>query len=177
MTNAFKQASKIERKGMEILTPYLKTIAMNGQVVLTHRGVLSFVIQKSVGDVLYNLYPDGDMVAVEIKVEESQKYGNLFLETWSNKSRYTPGWMFTTKADRLWYFFLEERQLLTMSFGNLRHWAFVKPSRCVSGGLGRLFDFEEKRQGKYVQMNDTWGRCVPIEVIREEVNFDLEETI
>jgi hypothetical protein len=78
--------------------------------------------------------------------------------------------MYHCGADFLFYYFLEDsegherRQLFIMHFPKLKNWAFQ--------GQSRIHDFPLKPQREYVQLNDTWGRCVPIEVIRREVGFN-----
>ncbi|MHC4510749.1 MAG: hypothetical protein ACYTAO_17640, partial [Planctomycetota bacterium] len=154
----------------------------SGKYLLTHgRGEVSFALQHSAGDILAR--KDGKLVAIELKVEQGDKWGNFFLETWSNRQRFTTGWMFPpkldyrTRPDFLWYMFLDEHRLYSIDFAKLWDWAFRKPSATIAGGTGRLFDFRERLQGKTTQRNDTWGRAVPIDVIRNEIGFRFEETL
>jgi hypothetical protein len=139
---------------------------VEGRFVVTEKGNLSKFLQKSVGDVLLNS-DEKTVWAIEIKNEETKRHGNLFLETWSNCKWFTPGWMFTLQCDLLFYYFQDVRELYVIPFENLRDWAFRQPS--VSAHRGRLFDFPEKCQVKREQLNDTWGRCVPIDTIENEV--------
>lgn len=157
--NAFGQARAVEQRSLAVLRPFIQQRAFDGQYVITAKGPLAPVLQKSIGDVLYN--SDAETVySIEIKAEMSNKHGNLFLETWSNRSRFTLGWMFTLNADLLLYHFLEENELYVINFERLRKWAFHE---------GRIYSFREKCQEKYQQLNDTWGRCVPIIVIQRDV--------
>ena len=112
------------------------------------------------------------MRSLEIKVERHWT-GNLFLETWSNlnladrDSHYergsTPGWLVTSRADLLLTYFLDNDDLVTVPFLRLKRWAFS------SGPQGGVYAWPEKPQGRYGQLNDTWGRCVPVEHLVREV--------
>lgn len=150
--NAFDDTRKIEQRSLDILRPLIEQRAFNGQYVVTNKGPLSRELQRSVGDLLYN--SDKETVyCAEIKAEESNAHGNFFLETWSNRARFTLGWMFTLTTDLLLYHFIEDDLLYPLPFARLRRWAFHK---------GNIYRFDERPQTKHVQLNDTWGRCVPI---------------
>jgi hypothetical protein len=159
--SAFKEACEVETEAMKDVVPFLHAHSHKGRFVLTNKGRLSKELQKQYGDAMAET--SVGITAVEVKAEFENKYGNLFLETWSNRERFTPGWMFTLNADYLLYYFLTERQMLSIRFPLLRRWAFHE---------GRIYEYEEKCQAKYSQRNDTWGRCVPIDVVREEVTFN-----
>jgi hypothetical protein len=159
LNNAFKTACEVETEAMAILIPFIEQKSI--RYVLTNKGNVSKELQKTCGDALINS-DDGTIWAIEIKAERRNKTGNFYLETWSNRKWYTVGWMFNLNTDILLYFFLEDMLLYSIKFRDLRHWAFVK---------GRIYDFQEKPQTKYSQLNDTWGRCVPIGVIGDEVGF------
>lgn len=157
--DAFRDAQKLEERSMVILRPFIQQRAWNGQYVTTSKGALARELQKSVGDFLYN--GDAETVyGVEVKVEQNNRHGNFFLETWSNRSRFTLGWMYTLNTDLLLYHFLEDDLLYKIPFRKLRVWSFHK---------GRIYDFPEREQAKRAQMNDTWGRCVPIDVVSREL--------
>jgi hypothetical protein len=159
--NAFNHACLVETRAMEDIVPFLKRISLDGRYVLTNKGNLSQELQKMVGDAVLNSH-DGRIWGVEIKAEESDRHGNFFFETWSNRKRFTPGWMFTLRADILLYYFIKERLLYSFDFFKLRSWAFMD---------GNINKYPEKPQGKYSQLNDTWGRCVPIIAIEKEVGL------
>lgn len=163
---AFDQARQVEARGMAILTPFLKTRAHDGRFVLTGKGRLARYLQETVGDALFN--SDADTIwSVEIKVEEEDCYGNFFLETWSNKNLSdksshaqrgsNPGWLLKLQADLLFYYFVASDELYIIDLFALKRWAFVHDN-----GRPNIDRFPEKLQGKRTQLNDTWGRCVPI---------------
>ncbi len=159
--NAFDTGKNIERLSLDILRPFIRQRAFNGQYVVTTKGPLAAELQKSAGDMLYNT--DADTVyTVEVKAELENKYGNFFLEFWSNRSRFTVGWLITLKSDWLLYHFLKEDELYAIPFQKLRRWAFHDQ---------RIYAFPERPQSKYEQLNDTWGRCVPINVLTRELKL------
>jgi hypothetical protein len=157
--NAFATTSLVEVQGLARLMPYIQEGSYNGQsVVRTAKGRLAKELQLTIGDVLINR-PDDSIESLEIKTERENKYGNLFLETWSNRKWFNPGWMIHCNADWLLYYFLASDELYAVRLPRLKEWAFHK---------GRIYDYKERRQEKYQQLNDTWGRPVPISVLRHE---------
>jgi len=176
--NAFNQGRIVEAKGMAVLAPFLEERA-NGKLVLFDKGALAKAMQESVGDAIFTAC-DGSARSVEVKTEE-RFTGNLFLETWSNRNLSergsyvcrgnNPGWLFKSSSELLFYYFLTNDRLYVFDLFRLKQWAFVSP-----GGLGfdgRLSDFREVPQGRYSQLNETRGRIVPLEVLREEVGYRL----
>lgn len=167
--NAFVEARKVEAAAMAVLLPFLEEHAERG-LVLTSKGRLAKHLQLIAGDVLYNDTADR-MWAVEIKAEEANLYGNLFLETWSNRNLESPashaergsnqGWLHHCRADVLFYYFLDSDDLYVMQMFKLKQWAFGAGST-----PGRIYEYPEKKQDKRAQRNDTWGRCVPIPALR-----------
>lgn len=159
--SGFEAGRNIERISLDILRPFIQQRSFNGQYVVTSKGPLSRELQKSVGDALYN--SDAETVwSVEIKAELENKHGNFFLETWSNRGKFTPGWMLTLNADLLLYYFIENDQLYSIPFNRLRKWSFHE---------GRIYVFPERKQSKYDQLNDTWGRCIPITTLVGELGI------
>lgn len=170
MSNAFEQARGVEAISREILHPFIEQRALNGQYITTDKGRLARELQKTVGDVLMN-GADGRLFAVEIKAERKNEYSNLFLEIWSNLSRYTPGWMLTLDCDVLFYHFIEDDDLLIIDFQKLKHWAFRQEASKTPHRIGNIWKFPLRKQKRYSQLNDTHGACVPISVLREEVGI------
>lgn len=159
--SAIDTTRNIERLSLGILRPFIQQRAFNGQYVVTSKGPLSRELQRSVGDMLYNRDTDS-VYSIEVKAEQNNEHGNFFLETWSNRARFTVGWMYSLNADFLFYHFLKNDQLYIIPFQKLRRWAFHDR---------RVFEFPERKQSKYDQLNDTWGRCVPIAVVTHELNL------
>ena len=156
--SSFQQACEVEKLAESVLLPFMERVWPTCTYYPTrhHR-----IIQKVCGDLLVRR--DESAKYVELKAERRNEHGNIFIETYSNKSRNTLGWFHACQADWLWYYFIEARELYIIEMAKLREWAkqpILRP---------RLFDFPERQQQRYVQMNDTWGRCVPIITLQEEV--------
>src|SRR5262245_63249395 len=89
--NGFAKAKEIEALAMQELMPWL-----------THKFSPieicdSLFLQKMLGD--FVITQEKRKRACELKAE--QRYtGNIYLEYWSNKPRRTPGWLFTSQAER-----------------------------------------------------------------------------
>jgi hypothetical protein len=116
------------------------------------------LIQLFCGDVLVSLPKEAKYI--ELKAEESDRHGNLFIETWSNKARKTRGWFWKCQADWLWYYFLEQHELYVFEMDALRTWLTPQLQE----------KYPEKAQRKRDQLNDTWGLCIPIEDMRSGVD-------
>lgn len=169
--NAYASTSLVEHHGLAVLMPFLEERAYRGRVVSTVRGTLAKTLQADFGDVLMNT--DADTIwSIEIKVEQ-HRTGNLFLETWSNRNLdnkashdergCNPGWLLSSRADLLLYYFLDTDDLVIAPVFRLKRWAFG------SGEEGGIYAWPEKRQNRYALANDNWGRCVPAGVIEREV--------
>lgn len=144
---------------------YLAAYSDRGRYVTTDKGRLAKVLQETVGDILMNT-PNGDIWGIEVKTEQSERYGNFFLETWSNFDQ-REGWLFTLRADVLAYYFLDTGRLYTVPMRRLQRWAMEK----MADGTLRIHAFPEKGQRMRHQLNDTRGRCVPIDVVAREVGL------
>ena len=174
--NAYEDACTVEARGLARLVPYLKRRAKDGELVMFTKGTLAMHMQEVVGDLAYNT-PEGIYITVEVKSEEEDKYGNFFLESWSNRNlendayneRYgqKTGWMFRQQARLLLYYFLSSDECYAINFFKLRQWAFGHDP----AGFRRINKYPERAQNKRQQYNDTWGWCVPIGVIGKEVGF------
>ncbi len=152
---------------MRALLPIIQRRAQAGRYVLTNKGRHSKELQKTLGDVLVNSAKlGGDLIALEIKCEARNAHGNLFLEEWSNRKWGTRGWMHTLDADVLWYYFIDTRELVEVPLAPLREYMEQH---------GRSYPL--KRQSKYNQLNDTWGRCVPITDILKHVSGSVRHEI
>ena len=168
--SAFDECREVEQRSFEILKPYFAEATDDGRYVLTDKGRLAAQLQQTIGDVIMQV--NGEVVCVEVKAEESNLYQNFFLEEWSNRSRFNPGWLLKLDTDFLFYHFIESNELYVINFLRLKHWAFVERS-IRTGMSGRLYDFDSKPQGKREQRNDTWGRCVPVRILVAEVGCKL----
>jgi hypothetical protein len=171
--NAFNAGKKIEAQSMAILQRFLDD--RDNRWVMTNKGPLARYLQEVLGDFIINTAKQ-ECWTVECKAELENRYNNFFLETWSNRNLENrashgergsnPGWLKKCRADLLFYHFVGPDDLYIINLFRLQQWALGH-----GDVKGRMYDFPEKPQSKYVQLNDTWGRCVPISVVKEEVGF------
>jgi hypothetical protein len=174
VANAFESARLIEAESRRIIEPMLE-LHTDGRFVYTDKGRLSRQFQKEFGDVLINMKDSGEMLSIEFKAERKSRE-NLFLEFWSNGSRYTFGWMAHSNADLLFYHFLESDELCIVKMQSLRRWFWFGEGPVRRSGKSHMYApaftlWPPKKQTKYSQMNDTWGCCVPKTVIRDQVGM------
>jgi hypothetical protein len=173
--SGYDESRRLEAKGMNILMPFLHE-KTDGHFVLLDRGPLAIALQATDGDAILHSRGRG-AYSVEIKVE-NKFTGNLFLESWSNKNLddldnhvrvgSNPGWLLKLKSMLLFYYFMDGDRLYVINLFRLQRWAFG-----ANGEKGNIYGYEEKKQGKYSQLNDTWGWCVPVGVIQREVGLKL----
>src|SRR5262245_63206324 len=106
-------------------------------------------LQRTLGD--FTITQQLQKRSVELKAE--QKFtGNLFLEVWSNRPARTLGWLFTSRADILAYYFCDRQELYTFPLPKLQDWAFG-----VGSAQGAIYQWPEKHQSKYNQLNFSFG--------------------
>ena len=147
--NAFKQASEIETVAKAEILPWL--LMRSERVDEVPPGLF---LQRLAGDFILTM--GGKKFGFELKAEERHT-SNLYLEVWSNLPELTPGWLITSRADYLGYYFLDLKVLYIARMRQLQHWAFG-----ADGKPGQIYRFPEKQQSKYSQLNYTTGRCVPV---------------
>lgn len=169
---SYRDACFVERRGMSVLLPHLETRAWRGRVLNVATGPLARTFQRRFGDLLVATSANA-VSSVEVKTERRWT-GNAFLEVWSNKNLNdrgnhiergsTPGWLVTCRADVLALHFLDLDQVMFLPLFRLQQWAFG-----AGGRKARIYDFPERQQRAYAQLNDSWGRVVPLDVIAAEV--------
>jgi hypothetical protein len=172
--SGFSLATDVETRALEIIRPFAKTFSYNGMIVCPKDGAVGIALQKQFGD-LFIQETETKLTSIELKAEE-EFTGNLFLETWSNRNLESKlshaergsevGWLYKSRADVLFYYFLNTDHLFVCDMFSLQKWAFGTRGAKKEA---RIFSFPEKPQGKYSQLNDTWGRCVKIEVLQREL--------
>lgn len=160
--NSFRTCQDVEQRSLEILRPFIELRCHNGQYVIVEKGRLAKELQQSYGDLFFNSANDGGIYTVELKAEETNRWGNLFIEIWSNRSRWNLGWLYKLNADILLYHFLEQDEFHVMSFPELKRWLWDHES----GHKPRIYQYAPRVQSKHQQLNDTWGACVPIAHLR-----------
>lgn len=142
----YKKSKKVEAEGSTVIYNFIKKYYKN--VVSLHTKDL-----QRYGD--YIAQKEGKTVIIEVKNEEKNKYGNFFIETWSNRKWSNMGWIHKLKADVLLYYFQDTGELFVFN-----------PVQDMVKFLiedGNIWKYPQAPQKKYCQQNDTWGACVPID--------------
>lgn len=137
------------------------------RVIHTGRAKQSAYLQRLIGDHIVPT-PDGAVSTVEVKTERRHT-GNLFLETWSNRTEdgefRRDGWVFTLRADTILFFFLDVEVCYCVPLNRLREWAFIE---------GNMYRHPERAAGMSVrgeQRNNTVGHPVPVDAMRAAVGI------
>ncbi|NBW19542.1 MAG: hypothetical protein EBR82_67370 [Caulobacteraceae bacterium] len=156
------QSHVLGKQAEEQILAFLAACA--GQVEPTHQ---SEFLQALWGD--YVITKGGEPCAIELKAERFNRYGNFFLETWSNRQWFTLGWLYKLRGDYLFYMFIDSKELWTISTPALKRWAFG-----VEDQPGQIYQYPERKQAKYEQKNDSWGRCVPIVNLQNALGGDIK---
>lgn len=165
--SAFDLSRAVESAANSVLIPYLRGKAHRNQIVVFGAGRMAKEMQKT-ADLVFQK-DENNFYCLEIKAEQSNKSGNLFLETWSNKSRLNPGWLVKSRADYLLYYFVDSDEFYRVSLPALQRWAFA----CDENNRENISRYPIKKQSKYDQLNDTWGACVPLSEIGRHIGFRL----
>lgn len=147
--NAFKQAGEIETVCKTEILPWLTMKCETIEEVPP-----GLFLQRLAGDYIITIA--GRRYGLELK-SEMKHTNNFYLEVWSNLPELTPGWMVTSRADYLGYFFVDVGTLYMLRMRELQRWAFG-----ADGKPGQIYQFPERTQTKYSQLNVTTGRLVPI---------------
>lgn len=113
----FNKSIKIGEYGEELIKEYLK----NNYRVKSFEDVSHIErYQNRDIDLIVN-FIDGTACAVEIKTD-TYTSGNIFYETMSNIEHNVAGCMVISKADYLFYYFTETRELYILDFDKYRMW-------------------------------------------------------
>jgi len=106
--------------------------------------------QLTKGDYL-GVHPVKGTKNIELKAEQKDKHGNLFIESWSNAD-VTRGWFFNlSQCDTLLYHFLDDKTCYVINMEKLRQFP--------------VDAYPEKSQCAYQQKNTTLGWCVPSQAL------------
>lgn len=162
--SAFLDSLLVEEESMVVLGPWLN-LRYNGRLVWLRGNALMRLLQfGGVGDAIA-CTAEGEALGIELKAERANKHGNFFLELFSDLNvvggSCRQGWMQTSLAQRLLYYFLDQDELYEFDFPALRHWALEQ---------GNLWRFAWKQQSQREQRNRTYGFVVPIRVLIQALN-------
>jgi hypothetical protein len=165
--NSYARANGVAAESWKILQPLIESRAYEGRYVVTAKGRLAKELQCSVGDLLFN--SDAETVwGVELKAERRASR-NFFLEVWSNRKTFRPGWMWTLNTDLLLYHFIEPDDLYCIDFRRLKQWFHG----CDHLGRPPSSQYDYAIQSEYAQQNETVGALVRIAAVEEAIGFDL----
>lgn len=170
----FDKARAVEAQAMTLLLRFLEE--RSDQYVLTNKGPMAKHLQEVYGDIVFSS-EDSRCWTVEVKAEQEWT-SNFFLETWSNRNLddahshaqrgSNRGWLEKLRSDLLWYYFIEVDRLYIFNLLRVKRWAFGYTDKDGQAHPAHIYDYREKRQGKYSQMNDTHGRIVPVDLLVSE---------
>ena len=140
--SAYDECEKVSKESLSILRPIMER---RGWHLCPYTEKHD---QLTLGD-YKGTFKGGQPVNIEFKAEVEDKYGNLFIENWSNKTTRRKGWLYNlTGAQVLIYHFLKDHTVYVVGMEALRQFP--------------VSNYPEKPHGKREQGNDTWGYCVPI---------------
>lgn len=100
------------------------------------------------------------VILLEVKGDRYHQTGNFFFETISNESKGTQGCILYTKADWLFYYFVEIGRLYCLPTERVRPWFEANSSRFAERRTST-----PTRYSRYI----TVGRLVPIQTVLQEV--------
>lgn len=118
--------------------------------------------QQYYGD--YLAVKNADKFFIEVKSEQSNKWGNFYLETWSNKPE-NVGWFKKCRADLILYHFIADKMIYIFDLQKAQQ--FVESSGDK---------YPEKPQSKYSQRNKSFGLCVPVNDIMDAAGVAVIKT-
>lgn len=171
MTNKIKQhdiqyTTGIAKRAATDVVHFLQTVW--SQTVAVHNVEEEAAYQVHDVDLLWTVLEKERLrvIPVEVKGDRYHRTGNFFFETVSNESKGTPGCFLYTKADWLFYYFLEIGRLYCLPMGKVRPWFIRSMSR-----------FKEQRTSTPTLNGESYvtiGRLVPITAVLAEVEGILQ---
>jgi len=144
--NSFEKCREIEAESASSVLKYLQNTY--DFVVSTDEFKHAKTYQQYYGD--YLCVKKHSAVYIEVKTEVKNKYGNFYLETWSNKPQ-NRGWFKKCLADYILYHFLEDNVIYIFDLQKAQEYIESNPDK-----------YAEKPQSKYNQMNKSYGICASI---------------
>jgi hypothetical protein len=166
MTRTLKQHSvtytaSVARQAAEELTAFLQ--AVWPQTVAVHNVEEDPAYQAHDIDLLWSVIEKEQLrvIPVEIKGDRYHQTGNFFLETVSNEGKGTTGCFLYTRAEWLFYYFVEIGLLYCLPMAAARPWFAANMHR-----------FAERRTSTPVGNNRSYvtvGRLVPVKTLLAEV--------
>jgi hypothetical protein len=151
--NAYESTQELAATGVAAVIAYLKNCPSISEITET----VDVDEQTYHGDVRLRMVEILDKVYLEIKTEQTNPKGNLFLEHWSNKSTGRKGWIYNCEFDWLYYLFKDTKEAYLIDGKKFRE--FLKTEEFAK--------LEERKQRRRNQPNDSWGKLCPIKRLIE----------
>lgn len=171
MNNKIKQhnihdTTSIAKRAAADVTHFLQTAW--SQTVAVHNVEEDAAYQAHDVDLLWTVLEKERLrvIPVEVKGDRYHRTGNFFFETISNESKGTPGCFLYTKAEWLFYYFLEIGKLYCLPMPEIRPWFVQNVDR-----------FKEQRTSTPTRSDQSYvtvGRLVPITAVLLEVEGVLQ---
>jgi hypothetical protein len=171
MTSKIKQhniqyTTGIAKRAAADVTHFLETVW--AQTVAVHNVEEDAAYQEHDVDLLWTVLEKERLrvIPVEVKGDRYHRTGNFFFETVSNESKGTLGCFLYTKAEWLFYYFLEIGMLYCLPMTEVRPW-FVQ----------NIHRFKEQRTSTPTRSGESYvtiGRLVPITAVLTEVEGVLQ---
>jgi hypothetical protein len=155
--------ASVARRAAADVTHFLLTFWP--QTVAVHNVEDDSAYQEHDVDLLWAFIDSEDqlrIIPVEVKGDKYHKTGNFFFETVSNEGKGTTGCFLYTRAEWLFYYFVDSGALYCLPMHGVRPWFEQNMDR-----------FKERRTSTPVANGTrryiTVGRLVPIQTVLEEV--------
>ena len=158
--------TNIAQRAAADVTHFLQTVWP--QTVTVHNVEEDEAYQAHDVDLLWTVLVKGRLrvISVEVKGDTYHHTGNFFFETVSNESKGTPGCFLYTKAEWLFYYFVEIGKLYCLPVPRVRPWFVQNMDR-----------FKEQRTSTPTRSGESYvtiGRLVPITDVLTEVEGILQ---
>ncbi len=171
MSRSIKQhdityTTSIAKRAAADVTHFLQTVWP--QTVAVHNVEDEAAYQTHDVDLLWTVLEKEQLriIPVEVKGDRYHRTGNFFFETVSNESKGTPGCFLYTKAEWLFYYFLEVGTLYCLPMDKVRPWFIQNRPR-----------FKEQRTSTPTRSGSSYvtiGRLVPITAVLTQVEGVLQ---
>jgi len=165
----FYDCRRIEALGLKMAERFLER--HGADYILVEGGQTAKFLQQIAGDIIARMPKNRRFWAIEVKTERENRWGNIFIEWFSNRNledrnshgcRGTSmGWFAELRSDLLWYQFLDSQEIHIFDLFALQRWALWTPPEDREQRHPRIFQYNLKPEGITNQKNDTWGFCVP----------------
>lgn len=147
------ESREVERRGLPFFIRHLDDeYGKNKWMLMPHQ------VQGAINGCGDARVTKGIATALEIEAKfDDTTHPNLFVETWSCKERNLLGWIHTSKANWLWYFWMRAGLMLKVDMRRLQYWHST------------LCSMREKPVRGYADTYDTWGVAVSRDYVKGHI--------